>query len=448
MMLTSESDDRSEPRIVRRLVDADAQSYEAEVEVGHDVACIKAVRQRIPLGDDEYLAVGLPVEFHCHGLAHLDFSNFETLSLAELDFAAGREGVLCVPTFYLPRPSLHGFIDFAVRFGSMRDDGALEFLPGFAVEGPMLGSFGGTPEKGVWAPTRREWELLAACGRLGLQYMVLSPDAWLPGSHLADCLGPDYPSLTWVVETLLAGGVRPALGHFSKNDPAASAAAIAEVLDVAASVGAGAGSDMVLTDHLFNDMPVKVSYAWRTPDAQARRDLELAALEVESWTLGDLAESIGEVPAALITAASRREINVCINFDGEHVDAAIARRAVELMGAASAIAMTDRTDVARLGGQELHRESGTNLWYQHGGIVAAGSTPLDRQRANMARVGLDEITMWTIMALAPGRVLARGAETPSGVSRPSCVVSRNGTRQPVVAEWALVDAPAASVAAG
>ena len=434
--------DPTAPVALRRILTQEAIAYDADVELDDRVARIRSLGARTVVDGAEHLAIGLPVEFHCHGLGGLDFSDFASLSLLELDRRAEHEGVLCVPTFYLPRSALPEFVDFAVRFDALRAQGRLPFLPGFALEGPMLGSFGGTPERGVWGPTRHEWELLAACGRLGLEYVVLSPDAWLPGSHLIDTLGPNHPSLAWVIETLLVGGVRPALGHFTKHDPAASAGAITEVLAVAAAHGAGTGSDMVITDHLFNDMPVNVPYAWRTPEAQQRRQADLAALDLASWTLDDLPVIIGEVPAALIAAAHRGELAVCVNFDGEHLDTAIARRAVELMGPRSSIAMTDRTDVARLGGQELHREPGTSLWYQDRGVVAAGSTPIDRQRANMAAVGMDASTAWSITAATPSRVLRASVPIELALAAEdlaACVVAADGSRRVVTAQWTRDD---------
>lgn len=338
-------------------------------------------------------------------------------------------------------PKLMGF---ARRFGSWTSIEPGRSVPAFALEGPMLGSFGGTPERGVWAPTREEWLSIASCGALGLAYVVISPDAWLPGSHLNGALPPDYPDLRWVIETLVAGGVRPALGHFSKSDPVASAAAVDQVVDIVS--GLGDGRDAILTDHLFNDMPVRVPYAWRTPDAIARRHDDLARIAPESWTVDELEETIGPVPATLIRHARAGRITACMNFDGEHVDTVIARRAAELIGPEHLVAMTDRTDVPVLGGQHLHHEDGTELWYQQGGIVAAGSRSIDWQRHNMAMAGIDVRAAWSMAATTPARILGDTLAAAGCRDRWS-VVSPDGSRSTVLLEDGADAAAVSSVSA-
>jgi hypothetical protein len=400
---------------VARFVGQDGPACRAEIVISQGQIRRFELFEPHPVGSCDYLAHGLPWEVHCHGLGELNFTDLDQFDLLEVERLSALEQVVTIPTIYLPKPNFEPFLRLMHRFASMRDDGLLPHVAGMAIEGPMLGSFGGTPEQGVWPPTASEWEQLAACGPLGLAYMVVSPDAWLPGSHLVDALSSQHPPLAWVVRTLVEHGVRPALGHFTRTDPTASAAAIEEVLAVAAvaggDVGGSGGRGTVITDHLFNDMPVNVPYAWRRPADQQRRAEELERLELASWSLDDLDRTLGPVPATLIRAAHDGAIVVCLNFDDEHVDLAVAHRAAELIGIGGLMAMTDRTDAATLGGQRLHHEPGTNLWYQEQGIVAAGSTPIDCQLRNMERVAMPEHRAWDVASFTPTRVFDRRART-------------------------------------
>lgn len=88
----------------------------------------------------------------------------------------------------------------------------------------------------------------------------MSPDAHLPASHLYTTAS--QPSLTWIAKTLLDGGVLPVPGHFTKSDPLASASALQSLFDVVAAWGVMP----TITDHVFNDMPLKFKHAWRTPE--------------------------------------------------------------------------------------------------------------------------------------------------------------------------------------
>jgi hypothetical protein len=274
--------------------------------------------------------------------------------------------------------------------------------------GPLLSSFGGTPERGAWRPTDKEWGQLADCGQRGLVYVVLSPDADLPGARLPPP-SAGRPPVDWVVQRLLQGSVRPAFGHFSRSHPAGSADAIDRLLAVAADE-VGSTRDRILTDHLLNDMPLLFRHAWRGPRAQELRDSELTAIDLPSWSLSSLVEVAGPVPASLMRAAAAHQLTACLNFDGEHVDLAIARRVVDVVGPLALITMTDRTDRPSLGGQALTRRAGSTLWYQRDDVVAAGSTPLERQRANMRKTGLDDDTIRLMTVTVPHRVLARGSE--------------------------------------
>ena len=348
----------------------------------------------------------VPWEFHCHGIGEFDFSAFSSDSLRGIEATAASEGVLCVLTMYLPRPNFEPFLRFMRMFAEMRRSGALPHIGGVALEGPMLGSFGGTPDTGVWVPERNQRRSLAECGPLGLMYIVISPDAWNRGSHLFDTLGSRHPSLEWVVETLWDGGVRPALGHFHRNDPSASAAAVHRVVELATERFPTPLSDAVLTDHLFNDMPVRCRYSWRTPMLQAQRRRDINELAIDEWTLSSLNDRLGPVPTALINAAHDGRLTACINFDGEHLDIRIAVQTVKLIGAKSVIAMTDRVDAAVLGGQPLHHEPGTSLWYQAAGVVAAGSSGIGEQIAAMGTAGLSPEEIFRCSTSTPARVAA------------------------------------------
>ncbi len=364
-----------------------------------------------------YLVNALPVEMHCHSLGSQDFSRFEDLDLHLLDREAAAEGVLCLPTLYLPYSRFPAFLDFMDRFATART--SLTNVIGIALEGPLLASFGGTPEQGVWVPTLEEWRQFAASGPKGLLYIVISPDGLEPGS----CRYEDRergPSIEEAVEILITGGVRPALGHFHKRDPAGSAKSISAVIDVAKDLGAQPFDGTVITDHLFNDMPSLLRYAWRTPEDRLRRDHELPGLALEAWNLDQLEEIVGPVPATLMRQAVDGWVTICLNFDGEHVDHEVARRAVELVGAERIMVMSDRSDVPFLGGQRLTKGVDSGLWYQAKGVVAAGSTPLGRQMDYLADLGFTPEQVWAMSSLVAHRAFAL---PPATADLQSCACS-------------------------
>jgi N-acetylglucosamine-6-phosphate deacetylase len=383
-----------------------------------------------------YFVEGLPVEIHCHSMGGVDFSDFRDLDLAALNTVAAAEGVACVPTMYLAHEKLAEFVAFMRRFHELRRRGALPFVPAVALEGPLLASHGGTPATTVWPPTKAEWEQLAACGPLGLVYVVISPDGLTPDSGLYGELGRQHPDLRWIVRTLVESGVRPALGHYTKLEPQRATELTYEIVDVAWQGESPITGARVITDHLFNDMPLKIRHAFRTRKARAERDALIASYDLPSWNLADLPEQVGEVPAAIMRLCHEGKVASCINFDAEHVDLAIAARAVEVIGEGRVMLMTDRCDVARLGGQALHHEAENTLWYQNGGVVAAGSQPLDRQLQNARRAGVAEGRLWDIASftaystlgldrdpwLNPGRTgsfLSAEAEAEPSDGRPS-----------------------------
>lgn len=370
-----------------------------------------------------YFVPALPVEVHCHGIGTVDFSDFADLDLTLLDATAAAEGVLCVPTLYLRHDRLNEFVEFMHRYAAERAAGMLPFIPGIALEGPLLASHGGTPASTVWPPDRAEWELLASCGSLGLTYVVMSPDALTPGSQLYDRLGRSHPDLEWIVRTLVQAGVRPALGHFTRDDPAGSADLVEEIVETAWSTQTELVGARVVTDHLFNDMPMVIRHAFRTRRAQAERDALLASYDLPSWNLDDLPAQIGPVPAAIMRLCRQGKVASCINLDGEHVDLAIATRAIELVGGDNIMLMTDRCDSARLGGQKLHQVAENSLWYQEGGVVAAGSQPMDRQIDNARAQGLGETDLWNLVSFAAYRAFGLDRTPWLAPDRSGCFVT-------------------------
>jgi N-acetylglucosamine-6-phosphate deacetylase len=343
--------------------------------------------------------VDLPVEIHCHGIAHIDFSALEGLDLRSVEAAAAAEKIVVVPTIFLARAQLDRFVEVAHEYDVLSCAGELPHIAGLALEGPLLASAGGTPSRAAWLPTAAEWIRLASCGARGLRYVVLSPD--FASQHSS--LGPGCAfTLQQAVEALIDHGVAPALGHFTRGDPMMSAEHVEEILSINERRGRPV---TVLTDHLFNDMPLAFRHAWRGRRGEREREAAISEVLEQRWDAEDLDTMIGIVPATLIRAAARGELMLCLNFDGEHVDPVYCGRTVELAGSEAIVAMTDRTEVDRLAGEPLHRLEASNLWYQDGDVVAAGSTPVGRQAANMRALGLSEDVVRQLTVTNPRRVL-------------------------------------------
>lgn len=363
-----------------------------------------------------YVVASLPVEFHCHGLGNHDFSDSLFFNLYELNEHLCQEGVICVPTIFLPQGRLGPFIEFMETLAAGKRQGELEYIAGVALEGPLLAASGGTPETGHWRPNEVEWRLLASCGALGLKYMVISPDALggengFPGGYADSSL-----SLVEIIRLLLDGGVRPALGHFQKSDPVSTARLVQQVVDIGASYGSASFAGAVLTDHLFNDTPLVFRHAWRTPDERRQRDRELLEVRLAEWTLDGLDRLAGPVPGLLMRAASEGKITICLNFDGDHVDLEICRKVIELVGPQGIVAMTDGTNARALGGQPIHRVPYNTLYYQEAGVVAAGSSSIDLQIENLHGIGVGEADIWKMISFNPGRIL--GVEPQESLTGP------------------------------
>ncbi|WP_203072150.1 amidohydrolase family protein [Falsiroseomonas ponticola] len=324
------------------------------------------------VGDFEY------ADPHCHGIGPIDFSEVGSYDLDTVELLLRAERSACIATVFLRRELIDAFSSMLSMFYLGRQEGRYRNLLGFALEGPLLAGRGGTPPLGFWRPDRAEWRRIANLGQKGLRYVVLAPDA--ATSH-------DEPSPHWVAALLLDHGLSPALGHFDPRHPARTVTTIDAVVierDVA-----GPHAPPILTDHLFNDMPRLIRHAWRTAAEKARRDAEVEALDIERWALQDLDRQIGLVPAALIRHGAEGNIRNFINFDGDHLDILIARRALELIGEDGVLAMTDRLDSTVLCGHRLHRVPDNSLLYQDMGVVSAGTSTIARQASNLRRVGVD-----------------------------------------------------------
>jgi N-acetylglucosamine-6-phosphate deacetylase len=135
----------------------------------------------------------------------------------------------------------------------------------------------------------------------------------------------------------------------------------------------------------------------------------LRGARLDEWTLDTVEDLAGPVPGRIMRRAAEDRLALCLNFDGEHVDPVVARRATDVVGARAVMAMTDRTERPRLGDQDLHRVGDSTLWYQHDGIVAAGSQGLPRQVANMRASGLSEPDIHRLTVTTPARVFGTAA---------------------------------------
>ena len=336
----------------------------------------------------------IPIDMHCHGIGKFDFVEPSNLVLDTIETQLRIEGSRSIVTLYIPHSKIPDLIELVNEFTKGKISGKYTHLCGIALEGPLLASFGGTPEQGCWTPTEEEWELLAS---LDLTYIVLSPDA-----DIGSSMGNQYPrSLEWIIDTLYKNNVRPALGHFVKTDPDKSAYLTRQVIDHVEEKG----YPPLFTDHLFNDMPLLFKNSWRTQEEKERRDVEVAEIGIDNWTLDNMEQTLGPVPAAIINGAQRGLVKVCLNFDGEHVDLEICKAAIRLVGSENLMLMTDRIQSHVLAGQALTSKKSTTLLYQNQGIVAGGSLSLGRQIMNMLMAGLKSQDIVNICVLTASKEL-------------------------------------------
>ncbi|MBI1775033.1 MAG: hypothetical protein HYR63_06775 [Proteobacteria bacterium] len=382
-----------------------------------------------------YFVAQRPTEIHCHGVGRFDFTDIPSLDLDEIEANLRSEGVNCVLTLYLLKDNFEALIRLLEDYEFGRKRGTYTHIAGVAVEGPILASHGGTPSETVWMPSVRQWLRLSAAGAQGLRYIVLSPDAVWSQNEPQSSLDRSPPDVQWICDALLDGGVPPAPGHFTKDDPGRSAIALRSLLERVAARGL-----TNLSDHLFNDMPRLFKHAWRTPTERARRLADLQEMNLDEWSLDQLERQVGPVPATLMRAAAEGIVKPCLNFDGEHVDLAISHRTVQLLGADNLIAMTDRIDSRVLAGRHLTTPEKSTLLYEHHGLVAAGTQRFPIQRANMLSVGINDADIWRMFAFNPADVLDFDRMRPGRLAPPPVYVDANGeivsVREPRVLEVA------------
>ncbi|WP_255800958.1 hypothetical protein [Mycobacteroides abscessus] len=344
---------------------------------------------------------------HSHGIGAVDFSSMSPDDLVTIQHAADRDDFCIIPTIFLRRPYMSDFARVLEEFNSRAGD--YPAIVGFAVEGPMLGRSGGVPVAGCWNPTGEEWLQIAGWGRIGLKYLVIGPDAMDINDELDE--GLRFRDL---IDEFYANGIILALGHFQHNDPDRSARRTATVIDYIYE-NYGRSPDILITDHLFNDMPRNFVHAWRTEESRHRRPDEIRPVLAEQWTDANIARLLGPVPATLMLAARAGKLTPVLNFDGEHVDLEICRLVVDYLGPDRLMAITDNTDSDVMAGEQLHRLPGSSLRYRSDGVVAAGSTNMAGQRQHMRQIGLSPVTIDSLVRRVPRRVLNRAlvAGTPS-----------------------------------
>ncbi|MCF6765993.1 hypothetical protein L3V82_09425 [Thiotrichales bacterium 19S3-7] len=331
------------------------------------------------------LSINQPIDVHCHGIGPYDFTELDQLNLIDIENLLVKRQQQAILTLYLLPEQYENFFSILKTFSEGQTKGHFKQIKGFALEGPLLASHGGTPHRGVWNPTKKQWLALSECGKNGLIYVIFSPDSQLNPHESSDL---NYPAknTTWIAETLLSGGVLPAAGHFLKENPAESAKALQRIYNAVAAWGEGP----TITDHLYNDMPRNFKHAWRTTDEIKNRDREINELNLNSWTFETIEEKLGIIPATMIKNAQKGLVKIAQNFDGEHVDLSIVKKTVEITGAENMMLMTDSIESQRLAGRHLKQFKPSTLLYQNENLVAAGSQPINQQIANMKKIGLSE----------------------------------------------------------
>lgn len=340
------------------------------------------------------------VLFHTHGLGRFDFSDLDDQDLVEINrLAAERQAFLC-PTLYLTEDRVEPVERLLRCYSLLGGEEYLERILGFAVEGPVLGPKGGTPRGAVWQPDAACWRRLVEWFPLGLKYIVIAPDVM----SLDDEIEPCY-LFADLLDAIYDSGGRVALGHFGSDSAETAARRFGDVLDHIEK-RFRPSPYLVLTDHLFNDMPRSFQHAFRTSQDRALRDENLAPLISSRWRDSDLADLLGPVPAALLMAARARRLTPALNFDGGHVDLAICKRVVEFLGPDRIIAMTDHTETLMLAGEPLQRDEETRLLYRSDGVLAASSVSHEDQRANMRSIGMSAEAINVVQFETPLAALA------------------------------------------
>jgi hypothetical protein len=110
-----------------------------------------------------------------------------------------------------------------------------------------------------------------------LKYVVIAPDLVTLNEEIDD--GLTFGDLLMLIYGL---GGRVAIGHFGGDSADESARRLHEVLDYIEREYAPSPY-LVLTDHLFNDMPRDFQHAFRTPSLKRLRSSELNK-HIDGWT--------------------------------------------------------------------------------------------------------------------------------------------------------------------
>ncbi|TNF66750.1 MAG: hypothetical protein EP298_08620 [Gammaproteobacteria bacterium] len=352
------------------------------------------------IGSKNLLTINQPIDVHCHGIGQYDFTELDQLNLTDIEALLSERKQQAILTLYLLPEQYENFFDVLKTFTEGKEKGYFKQIKGFALEGPLLASHGGTPHKGVWNPTKKQWQALAECGKDGLIYVIFSPDAEL-NPHENSNVNFPAKDTTWIAETLLSGGVLPAAGHFVKHNPYQSAQALQKIYDAVAAWGQGP----TVTDHLYNDMPRNFKHAWRTTAEREQRQKDIENLNLASWNINNIEEKLGIIPATMIKNAQKGLVKIAQNFDGEHVDLAIVRKTVEITGAENMLLMTDSIESHRLAGRHLKQFQPSTLLYQNENLVAAGTQPIEQQIHNMRSIGLSDIEINQIACQSMSYVL-------------------------------------------
>ncbi len=339
------------------------------------------------------------IDIHCHGIGEFDFTALDQIDLAKIEHILAIRNHYAILTMYLHETRFAAFLNLLEKFHQGKKLAKYQHILGFGLEGPLLSSCGGTPHDYIWQPSKRQWQQLVACGKQGLIYNIFSPDV----EFLKHKSNSHPNNITWLVETLLDGGVLPAVGHITKNvsNIQNTAIKLQLIYDIIAYWGYGA----TITDHLYNDMPLNFRHAWRTPAVKMCRNKDIKNLNLSSWSSSNLEEKLGLIPATIIKYAKKGLVKIAMNFDGEHVDLAIVKKTVEIVGAENLIMMTDSIESKMLANKKLTQLQDSTLLYQDENIVAAGSQNIASQIKNMQLIGLTAGEIKLITQLVAQQIL-------------------------------------------
>ena len=102
-------------------------------------------------------------------------------------------------------------------------------------------------------------------------------------------------------------------------------------------------------------------------------------------------------------------------MDGEHVSLDVQRRTLEVWGPEHFLLMTDRLPGQHLAGRALHKQSGSRLVYNDGGMVAGGSTNLRDQLYSLRDMEVPEPWVTQLAISTPSIVLEQLADRHSRI---------------------------------